>query len=1186
MAIFTNPFTNPYSPRTQQLSAIEQSLMRLQAAGQKPPERRPNPLLNAFISTLEFIDRPRDAVVSGITDFLRTGSLSTGARSAIQALKGQKDTEGAELLDALGVDNKLVKGVGGFVTDIALDPLTWLGGVGLVTRPATSAVKSTVRGATTAGLESLGVKGAREVLERASLSYGKELVDDILKRLGYAGSKATAARAVADEAIRQAANRGFSKAAAEQFAEYMVKTAAKSGITPDYISSAANLVAKNIDKATKGAAHLGQLVFDLEKASSRPLDIIGNRLANIISRPAAAFGEAIGNLGGGRVGQAAVSFSDWLGRSFNRNYARLMPAGLKEFMADYDVAVKALDELTNSSAFRRLLDKYPDLLEKTAKENAQRLTMYEMDLFNKYMDLKDYLAKNPYKVYKDTFVDPPLTLINEAKKDLSLATSQMRQMLARSPLAQLPKEQAEQLADIIETPLNYINDVIRNNNATERMRKFLSSSTGERILDKLYRNGIDSITNLTELDVDNLVSRKILAVDEGKELKRFLELRGFANRNPELANMKFTSEVLKRAKKAVEYTSEYEKLLKEFSAAPLNDELLQATRLVMEADKAFIDTVESLDAPLREAIEVYLDQMESAARVYNIPAAERRRYYVPHIYRNAQRAPSNVRVTFVGRHPQVQRALNPKVPFIEQRIIPTLAEARRLGFEPVEDLLELQYTYEKKMTQRAVRKDLSNRLIEAGLIQPLSPDLDPGQWVKDFKFFDDVAGVKNMAIHKETYELLKNMDNIINDNKEIKQFWRVVDKFMNIWKTSVTALRPAWHVQNTIGNVFNCYLAGLRDPSRFVAAKNLMDGKYDEVTKYIKKHMDNPQFSAKHLHRMFRREVGEGFGKSLGDTAIDIAEEVAGLRLAGLPLQERISHIIQQPGAIEKLRGVVAGSRNIGENIETNAKLALFIDRIIKGDSPEQAGKIVKAALFDYTDITQVEHSIRRFVPFYTYTRKNLPFQLTRLMYDPEAMRTIAKIQQNIIEASGMDTEHMPAELQLSAFPINENTFIYARLPWDTLATATNPRELVSMLTPLLKTPIELATNRQLFTDKEIVQYPSLGVNASNVADVLAYLANQFGASRDLAGIAGAATATDSYSRRLGYSVTPPIAGESDNPMLRALGMALYPVIRRYNPENAQRYSDYEYSRQLRELIQLLQEQGIDVPTLREISGR
>ena len=63
-----------------------------------------------------------------------------------------------------------------------------------------------------------------------------------------------------------------------------------------------------------------------------------------------------------------------------------------------------------------------------------------------------------------------------------------------------------------------------------------------------------------------------------------------------------------------------------------------------------------------------------------------------------------------------------------------------------------------------------------------------------------------------------------------------------------------------------------------------------------------------------------------------------------------------------------------------------------KGHSLDEAVKLAEKAGFDYSKITPFEaRFLRRLIPFYTFTRKNLELQAKTLKDNPERILNIAK---------------------------------------------------------------------------------------------------------------------------------------------------------------------------------------------------
>lgn len=132
----------------------------------RPGDRRPT-----WVKFLDLIDAPRNVVAGGIADvFLPEAKRAALTRGEFDQF-GNVKIQGADLLRAMGFENKVVNAVAGFGIDIVTDPITWIGGpIG--------------------GLKSVGTRGAVEVSTKGS-------------RALRAGIKAAGSgRTVADDATR------------------------------------------------------------------------------------------------------------------------------------------------------------------------------------------------------------------------------------------------------------------------------------------------------------------------------------------------------------------------------------------------------------------------------------------------------------------------------------------------------------------------------------------------------------------------------------------------------------------------------------------------------------------------------------------------------------------------------------------------------------------------------------------------------------------------------------------------------------------------------------------------------------------------------------------------------------------------------------------------------------------------
>lgn len=1097
-----NPFAtgNPFQ-RRQAIDPALNSLLRLQAAGIEPPERnKPNPL-TWVMNALNFVDdKTRNPIVTGLDTLAQEADVGRALEDAWKAFKGEKKVRGAQLWDTLGVENPWVKGGLGVATDILLDPITWLGGWGTVTKPAREGISSAWKGVLQKGLEKSGVEGAKEVLKQTTKQYGTDLIEQVTKDAVSKGMGEGVAKEIAKESIRQASRRGLTRGAAQNFAEQMLSQASERTITPDMIAKMAKSMAKG---------------------SQKPLDVIGNELAKVISEPAMKLGEAIGDIG--PIGEAAVGLHDWVGRSFiGRHFPTIMPGGMKEYMADFNSAKENLANILESKEFHSGLAKLRLTPETLTLDDIQAvvasdvLTNKELDSLVQYLGLSKFVKQNPFATMQQKYVNKSIELIDDAMRETQKRAADILDSNKKSLLAKLPKSDAEKVSQIIEAPIDYIIEATENSKLPKYAKEL----------------AIDAVTYEHKYE-------KLLDMLDDPSIP-------FAKRK----HLHTVFDLVNKADGKIK-----ESIVEHFGDNP---------------DKmSFIHSV----------VDEYLTHMSNTATQLGLSDNTRLRYYVPRIYKNPKLL-SNVDVKFVDKYPEIKNILSTYNPHEQKRYIRTLKEASEKGLEPITDLLELRVQYDKRVAQKLVRRDLIQKLESAGLVRNVS-DVTSGAWVKDLTQLG-IPELRNKAIHKETYNLLKQLDGVLTNNDELKTLGRNWDKLQSLWKTSVTAMRPAWYVQNITGNVLNSYLAGLKDPTRYLVAKDIMSGNMDTATQYLEKRLPQEALdslkranmnTAEAVEKLFKENVGTGFGQTLGGSIWGAAEDVRQIREGAKTLTQKLA-------SVKNPRDFIAATRDISSNIETNAKLALFIDGLIKGKTPKEAADVVKAALFDYSDITQVEKGIRRLVPFYTYTRKNLAFQFQQLLEHPERFQRMMRLQENLAAGHGFDWDSLSADQKMRAVPIAQDKFLNLGIPWDTLTRVTNPRELVGMLSPMIKAPIELATNREMFTGKQIQRYPDLGTDWQAIAS---YLLNQFGASRELSGAVSAGMQSPAYMDRLERTTMPQLGADSESALIRALGSLAYPMVRGYDTDRATEYSKKARQRQLAQLIRALQDQGIEIPTVQEI---
>jgi len=317
-----------------------------------------------------------------------------------------------------------------------------------------------------------------------------------------------------------------------------------------------------------------------------------------------------------------------------------------------------------------------------------------------------------------------------------------------------------------------------------------------------------------------------------------------------------------------------------------------------------------------------------------------------------------------------------------------------------------------------------------------------------------------------------------NNPNGLDHFLKYFDAAQNNWKVSTLFIFPAYHARNAVGNVWNNFLAGV-NPRYFNDARKFQrtvpDG--DSVFEYGGRTYDHIEVS----------EMLQNYGISdqfkaflaLGDEAL---------------IRENKLFLERVPGVGRALeRG-----KKIGGYIEDNARIAHFfgmLDKQIVDEvtgqmrfmKPAEAAMSVKKYLFNYNDLTKFEQSVmRRFAPFYAWTRFNIPLQIRGIVERPEMYAALG----DIVEAVERGTPKPKDEDKLVSEWMKDNSAVRVRENeegnpeyflmggWIPAAdidkifhSFTSEREILSMAGPW-KVTLEMAFNKDYFLGRDIENFP------------------------------------------------------------------------------------------------------------------
>ncbi len=250
-------------------------------------------------------------------------------------------------------------------------------------------------------------------------------------------------------------------------------------------------------------------------------------------------------------------------------------------------------------------------------------------------------------------------------------------------------------------------------------------------------------------------------------------------------------------------------------------------------------------------------------------------------------------------------------------------------------------------------------------------------------------------IHNDIADALEDARMVFGDPRQLGNFARNFDRVNNMWARSATVfgVNPAFHIRNEIGNIFNAFLGGTRDPSVYLEA-----GALQRKARNIRSTMRETGMT---WDDAARQELGErGFELLDGARRMGVLNDGRSVDL----IREQAGREAPTTGSrINPLGDNFVGDdlgRTVGESVENNARLGVYIDQINKGASPQQAADHVKRHLFDYGDLTRFESEFtRRVSRFYTFMRKNTALQAYTLANYPARIANAEAGVQGVVDA-------------------------------------------------------------------------------------------------------------------------------------------------------------------------------------------
>lgn len=357
------------------------------------------------------------------------------------------------------------------------------------------------------------------------------------------------------------------------------------------------------------------------------------------------------------------------------------------------------------------------------------------------------------------------------------------------------------------------------------------------------------------------------------------------------------------------------------------------------------------------------------------------------------------------------------------------------------DWVGKEYGVDLGKPQKVVKTNKAGKLVEEYVPTGMPKDYD----TLGIKGLEGKAFPKEIANHlKETHAFLTKDDATA---KILKQF----DQLQTLWKLSVTSVFPAFHARNFTGGVFNNWLAGIKNPKRYGQAALVMKTMQDGESRIIT--LGGKKYTTDQILKMFK-DQGVGGVTGMMDIVKQASDRYAGGKLAKV---KRVAQTYPMGAA---------------EQVENFLRLPLFMDGLAKGETAEKAAQRVFKFHFDYSaeSLTKFEKGVKRVIPFYTWTRRNIPLQLEQLGKQPGKYAAIGKLMQGSDrEAYWNEQATNPEYLQNeTAFRLPNGKYATVGLPMSDLGGIFDAKEWAGKVTPFIKGPVEAVTNYDTFRGKPI----------------------------------------------------------------------------------------------------------------------
>ncbi len=367
---------------------------------------------------------------------------------------------------------------------------------------------------------------------------------------------------------------------------------------------------------------------------------------------------------------------------------------------------------------------------------------------------------------------------------------------------------------------------------------------------------------------------------------------------------------------------------------------------------------------------------------------------------------------------------------------------------------------------------------------------------------------EQLMFHPDVAKRLEEFAGSLGADEGTETVLKNYDKLQNLFKATVTSIFPAFHGRNAISNVMLHFLDigyNSLNPAKHVAAANLIgmehkfaklqtkidagkakpDEMFEMMNKTVLKDKTGYEWSFAELRKVIRDNVVAFNPRNLGQIdqvqfGVDDVKEISN-KLFPTTKGEKVAQFVGKMNPFSTKNLAVKTGFKVGSLVEDQSRLVSFLTNLEKTGDVQLAAQRTKQFLFDYQNLSEFERRVlRRIIPFYTFSRKNMELQVRTLFSKPGRIAGEIRAVQTIGDALGAgnlteeEKQKLPDWMQngLNALVERDGSHITVLSsigsPIEQIFQQVQPNQALASVSPLIRLPVELMSGYSFFHGKSI----------------------------------------------------------------------------------------------------------------------